>query len=224
MELLTWISEHPESVLSGFLLPIVLVWMNNHYNLKSKEKEKEFERGFNLDTEQISHERVIHSSLIKILFEIQKLYISLSCDPNKEVDCISMASTEFQNCFAKHQATISDNQIFLSSDVVNELYKFYNKVGEILVELNNIKASGEPSIAKVCVYDHSQELADIILNIQEKFVDKRQKLFGDLRVIREEMKAFKTYCGPPPPGPLRERYEKVMRDLARLPEPVTLQV
>jgi hypothetical protein len=215
--------EHPEivvTVLSGFLLPVILVWLNNYFNLKSKQKDREIDRNFTVDAEQISHERIIHSSLVKILFEIQKLYISLCCDLAKQEDCITNASSEFQNCFAKYQATISDNQIFLSSDVVNELYRFYNKVGEILIDLNNIKAAGEPSVARVCVYDHSQELADMILNIQEIFIQKRQKLFGDLRLIRSEMKAFRTCCGPPPPGPLRVRYGEVMSQLQGLPEPI----
>ncbi|MEM6632720.1 MAG: hypothetical protein AAF694_23820, partial [Bacteroidota bacterium] len=195
MDWLTFISEHPEivvTVLSGFLLPIILVWLNNRYNLKTKEKEQELTREFKFSDEQVSHEKIIHSSLVKILFEIQKLYISLSCDPEKEQDCIVDASKEFQTCFAKYQGIISDNQIFLQSKVVNELYRFYNVIGEILVELNQIRQTGEQEIARVCVYDRSQELADIILNIQEIFVGKRKNLFGDLKVIREEMKEFKT--------------------------------
>lgn len=90
MDLLTFLSEHPEiivTVSSGFLLPIILVWLNNRYNLKQKEKEQEIAREFNREDEQISHEKIIHSSLVKILFEIQKLYISLSCEPGKEEDC-----------------------------------------------------------------------------------------------------------------------------------------
>ncbi|GAA0189254.1 hypothetical protein GCM10009122_49200 [Fulvivirga kasyanovii] len=226
MDLLTFISEHPEivvTVLSGFLLPIILVWLNNRYNLKTKEKEQEITREFKFTDEQVSHEKIIHSSLVKILFEIQKLYISLSCDPEKEKDCIVDASKEFQSCFAKYQGIISDNQIFLESQVVNELYKFYNTIGEILVELNQIRQNDDQEIARICVYDRSQELADIILNIQEIFVGKRQNLFGDLKVIREEMKEFKTCCGPPPPGELRDRYDKVMKELNKLPEPVELK-
>jgi len=220
-----FLSEHPEvivTVLSGFLLPIILVWLNNRYNLKTKEKEKEIEREFKFDNEQVSHEKIIHSSLIKILFEVQKLYISLSCDPEKEADCIVDATKEFQNCFAKYQGIISDNQIFLKSKVVNELYRFYNTVGEVLIDLNAIKNSGEHSIARVCVYDRTQELADIILNIQEIFVSKRKKLFGDLKIIRSEMKEFKTCCGPPPPGELRDRYDIVMKELKKIPEPFEL--
>ena len=221
-----FLTEHPEviiTVLSGFMLPIILVWLNNYYNLRSKGKEKEIERDFNIDNEQVSHEKIIHSSLIKILFEIQKLYISLSCDPEKEEDCIVNASSQFQISFAKYQSIISDNQIFLTSSVVNELYRFYNKVGEILIDLNRIKSAGHPSIARICVYDHSQELADIILNIQEAFINKRQKLFGDLKVIRKEMKQFRNCCGPPPPGPLREKYKNIMTELQNIPEPINLK-
>ncbi len=222
----TFFSEHPEvivTILSGFLLPIILVWLNNRYNLKTKEKEQELQREFKFNDEQVSHEKIIHSSLVKILFEIQKLYISLSCDPEKEKDCIVDATKEFHSCFAKYQGIISDNQIFLKSKVVNELYKFYNVIGEILVELNQIKNSGQQEIARVCVYDRSQELADIILTIQEIFVSKRQKLFGDLKVIRAEMKDFKTCCGPPPPGELRDRYNEVMKGLKEIPEPLELK-
>lgn len=43
--------EKPElliTVLSGFLLPVILVWLNNHYNLRSKSKEKELEVRFSM--------------------------------------------------------------------------------------------------------------------------------------------------------------------------------
>lgn len=225
MEWTKFFSEHPETIvtiLSGFLLPIVLVWLNNRYNLKQKEKEHEISREFNREDEQVSHEKIIHSSLVKILFEIQRLYISLSCEPNNNDDCILNASIEFQKSFGKYQAIISDNQIFLQSKVVNELYKFYNLIGEILVELNQIRESGNQNVARVCVYDRSQELADIILTIQGIFVDKRSKLFGDLKVIRDEMKDFRTCCGPPPPGPLRERYDIVIKEIRNLPRDLEL--
>ena len=225
MDWLTFFSDHPEiivTILSGFLLPIILVGLNNRYNLKRKAKEQEIEREYKFDDEQLNHEKIIHSSLVKILFEVQKLYISLSCDPEQEKDCIVDATKDFQTCFAKYQGIISDNQIFLQSKVVNELYKFYNTVGEILIELNQIRASGERGIARICVYDRSQELADTILNIQEIFISKRKKLFGDLKVIREEMKEFNTCCGPPPPGELRDKYDKVMKGLKEIPEPLEL--
>jgi len=102
--------------------------LNNRYNLKQKEKEYEIQRDYNREDEQISHEKIIHSSLVKILFEIQKLYISLSCEPGNEDDCILEASKEFQLSFAKYQSGNSDNQIFLQSKVVNQLYKFYNTI------------------------------------------------------------------------------------------------
>lgn len=219
------LAEHPEiivMVLSGFLLPIILVWLNHKYNFKTKEKEQELSRESRFSDEQVSHEKVIHSSLVKILFEIQKLYISLSCDPENEKDCISNAAKEFQACFAKYQGIISDNQIFLESKVVNELYRFYNIIGEILVELNQIRQTGQQDIARVCVYDRSQDLADLILNIQEIFINKRKNLFGELKVIRDEMKNFKTCCGPPPPDELRDRYEKILNELKKLPDPIKL--
>jgi hypothetical protein len=205
-------SMHPEllvTILSGFLLPLFLVRMNYMYNLKSKDQEKQLEQAHSINLERINHEKVIHSSLVKILFEIQKLYISLSCDPVSE-ECVVSATRDFQSCFSKHQATISDNQIFLESNVINELYGFYNNVGKILIELNEINASGNREIAKVCVYNNSQLLADSILNIQEVFIKKRENLFGELKLLREEMKNFKTCCGPPPSVEQSAKYQEIM--------------
>lgn len=219
------ITEHPElvvTIFSGFLLPIILVWLNQRYNLKSKEKEKEIERSFTFNREHVNHEKVIHSSLIKILFEIQKLYINLSCDSDHD-SCITDAVKEFQKDFSKYQGIISDNQIFLKSKVVNELYKFYNKIGEILINLNEINKTKEHELARVCVYDGAQDLANFILNIQEVFLSKRKSLYGELKIIRTEMKDFQTCCGPPPPGELRDRYNKVMREIKKIPEPVELK-
>ena len=227
MNILTFFENHPETlitILSGFLLPIILVWLNNKYNLKTKKEENKIDLNYRINSEQITYEKVIHSSLIKILFEIQKLYISLSCDPKKENDCILNATQEFHSSFAKYQSIISENQIYLESKVVNLLYKFYNTIGNILVELNQIRQTTEQEISRVCVYDQSQILADIIIDIQQIFIGKRTSLYDELKLIRSEMGEFRTCCGPPPDEKLRAKYNQVLKELTKLPNIESLQI
>lgn len=93
MNLLTEKPEILVTILSGFLLPIILVWLNNYYNLKQKDKEKELELKYSTKNDLKNQEKAVYSSLSKILFDVQQLHVALSgtcIDQN----CINNAVTK----------------------------------------------------------------------------------------------------------------------------------
>src|SRR5690606_8446460 len=113
--------------LTAVILPLTILWMTNRQNrkLKDRDYENELKRAEfmkNLEgttTEGIKkadHERLVHSSLVKILFDVQTLHIALSgsCVDYK---CVDDAMERFRVSFAKYQEAIADNQLFLSSKV-----------------------------------------------------------------------------------------------------------
>ena len=201
------------------ILPIMILWITNRNARKQKEKDQEFElkklkASKELDTsselslKRKSHENVLHSALIKILFQVQKLHISLS---GKCVDytCIDNAVDEFQNEFTKQQALISQNQIYLNSFITNRLYKFYNLLGELLVELKEIRDSNQFEIAIASVYNYSIHLAEEIIEIQENLASKRKELKNQFNKLK--VPYFKSCCGQEPPPEIKEQYERIRK-------------
>ncbi len=212
----------------GVLLPIYILWLTGRQNKKIKEleqqndilkivKAKEIEGNFIIEDAKKQHEKVVHSSLIKILFEVQKLHISLSgnCVDYK---CLNEATNNFKESFSKYQSIISDNQIYLSSSVTNSLYKFYKNLGELMIEINEIENKKEYDLAIVPVYDYSEILANIIIEIQENFIKKRQDLISEFNKI--ELTDFTGCCGKQPPKHLRDKYYLLKENLENLGEPL----
>ena len=210
------------------ILPFLILWLSGRQNRKIKEVEtdfeldkikqsKIFERNLLSESEKKDHEKIVHSSLIKILFEVQKLHIALSgsCVDYK---CIEEASSNFKDAFSKYQSIISDNQIYLSSKVTNNLYRFYKSLDELMIEINEIQYKKEYDMAIVAVYDYSRILAEDIISIQEEFIRKRKELNTDFNKI--ELTDFLGCCGRQPPKEQREKYYKLKNELNNLGEPI----
>ena len=210
------------------MLPIIILWLTGRQGRKIKKLETDFEINkifetkkleskFSTDAEKKEHEKVVHASLIKILFEVQSLHIALSGNC-VDFKCIEDATNNFKDAFAKYQSVISDNQIYLSSQVTNSLYKFYKTLGQLMIELKEIQQNKFYDIAIVAVYDYSQLLADEILNIQEAFIKQRSDLTAEFNKI--ELTDFKACCGQQPPQEQREKYYKLMRQINNLGTPI----
>jgi hypothetical protein len=211
------------------ILPIFILWLNGRQTRKNKQvdqkyeidkftKTKELEQSFASNREKRDHEKIVHSSLIKILFEVQKLHISLSgnCTNFK---CLEDATNNFKEAFSKYQSIIADNQIYLSSGITNLLYSFYNTLGQLMIELQDIQEAKNYDLAIVPVYDYSQKLADNIIDIQELFISKRADLTTDFNRI--ELTDFKACCGHQPPKHLRSKYYLLKNQINNLGEPLT---
>lgn len=210
------------------ILPIVILWLTGRQSRRIKKLEQEFdinkvakvkelELAHGINKEKKEHEKLVHSSLIKILFEVQKLHISLSgnCVDYK---CLSTAANDFKEAFTKYQSIISDNQIYLSSSITNSLYSFYKTLGQLMIEIKELQDSNNFDVAIVPVYEFSQQLADIIIEIQEKFIQNRSDLFTEFNKI--ELTEFRACCGQQPNENLRKKYYNLKRQIDNLGEPL----
>ena len=211
------------------ILPIFILWLTGRQSRRIKQleqgfdidkfsKTKELEQTFTSNREKRDHEKIVHSSLIKILFEVQKLHIALSgnCVDYK---CLDEATANFKDSFTKYQGIISDNQIYLSSGITNLLYSFYKTLGQLMIEVQEIQQAKNYELAIVPVYDYSQQLADKIIDIQEAFISKRTDLTTEFNKI--ELTDFKSCCGQQPPDHLRKKYYSLKHQLDNLGEGLT---
>lgn len=226
-------------VAPSVILPIFILCLTNRNARKTKIADQEFELKkiesskiiddkFTIENQKKNHEIIVHSSLIKILFEVQKLHIALSgncIDSN----CISEATKSFSDSFAKYQSIISENQIFLSSKVTNLLYKFYKDLGQLMIELKNINEANEFQCGIVPVYNYSQNLADTLISIQSEFVTKRDYLEAEFKEIH--LPEFRNCCGNPPTKAQQELYVKMKqkRDVVKsqlevLPDRIKIEI
>jgi len=236
-----WISFFDSLKIFGpaVILPIVILYLTNRNSRKIKQLElehasklklveqqhdinriseaKRIENSFMTKNERQGHEKLVHITLIKILFEVQRLHINLSGNC-VDFKCIDDCTKEFKDTFTKYQNIIAENQIYLSSHVTNTLYKFYKRLGGLLIELKDIQNSQSFDLAIVAVYEASTELADYIIQIQEEFVKKRTDLENEFNSI--ELTDFKECCGQQPPEQDRTRYYQLRGKIINLPDPI----
>lgn len=198
------------TVLSGFLLPIILVWLNNFYNLRSKNKEKELDAKFSAKEELRQQEKSIYASLSKILFDVQQLHVSLSGNCIDE-NCINDAVSKFDNSITKYHEEISDNLLYMSSTVINDIYLFYGKLSDLKINLKEFNNSKSFEMAHVLVYLFSSELAEIVTDLQEKLLKKRIGL--QIEFDRTKQKMMNHCCGTKPPPELIEKYHTLQKQL-----------
>ena len=212
-ELLKILSEKPEiivTILSGFLLPIALVWLNNHYNLKNKTKEKELDVKYNSKEEIRTQEKAVYASLSKILFDVQQLHVSLSGTCVDE-NCIKNALEKFDVSITKYHKEISNNLLYMSSKVINDIYKFYSRISDLKISLMEFNDSKNFEMAHVSVYLISTELAEIVIGIQENLIENKTDLKIEFDKTQQEM--VKYCCGRKPPRELFDKYLTLLKQL-----------
>lgn len=200
---------------SSFLLPIAILYLNNRQNTKLKSVEARIATDkaiAELDAKS-KHERnsrkaasadVLHSSLVKLLFEVQRLHIQLST-ACVDYSCIDKAIEGFNEAFTKYQSIIADNQLNLSPRAINLLYAFYKDLSSLLIELNNFKTKSATELAIVSVFKHSQRLSDYLISIQELILRERDELESDFD--RSQLDILRQCCGREPSYELQEQYE-----------------
>jgi hypothetical protein len=203
------ITEKPEiiiTVLSGFLLPIALVWLNNHYNFKSKNKEKELDIKYNSKEEIRNQEKSVYASLSKILFDVQQLHVSLSGTCIDE-NCINNSVSKFDESVTRYHEEISNNLLYMASEVIDDIYRFYGKLSDLKISLKEFNDSKNFEMAHVLVYHYSSELAEILIDIQDRLLKRRSDL--DIEFDRTKQEMMKYCCGRKPPKELLLKFEEL---------------
>ena len=216
-------------VVSSFLLPIIILFLNNRHNrqlktietesaIRKTSQEKELDIEFESKATKRNHENIVHSSLVKILFEVQRLHVELS-GACVEFKCIEDAIHRFQEAFVKYQGIISDNQLALSPVVTNHVYAFYRLLSELLIELKELAATDSVDVAIVSAYNHAQALADEIIQIQSVVLKERNELVREFR--RADMERMRNCCGRQPTRAQIAKYNALKETVEQLPpEPV----
>lgn len=197
-------------LLTSVILPIGILWLTNRHNRKLKELEKTLELKFKTKDSIREQEKRVYASLSKILFDVQQLHVALS-GTCVDTSCIVDGLKKFDNSVSKCHDDIANNMLYLSSEAINLIYEFYNLIGQLKIQLQELDKKKEYSIANVTVYFAAQNLADTIIQIQELFISSR----SDLKIEFDKLKQQKMRycCGQVPPKILQDKYEKVRTEM-----------
>lgn len=191
-------------LLTGVMLPLGILWMTNRYNKKLREAEKTLELKNNSKEDLREQKKMVYSSLSKILFDIQQLHESLSGNCS-DSGCIANGLKKFDESVFKYHGVISNNMLYLSSPVINLIYKFYREVSEMKSALSGINELKAFDMAKVAVFYSSQLLAETVIDVQEIFVKERSDL--KVQFDRSQQGIMKQICGMPPSKEIQEKYK-----------------
>jgi hypothetical protein len=187
-------------ILTGVLLPLGILWLTNRNNRQLKQIEKNIELQFKTKDDIREQEKKVYSSLSKILFDVQQLHVSLS---GKCVDenCITNSLIRFDAAIGKCHDDIADNMLYLSSDAINLIYKFYNSIGQLKIHLQELDKRNEYEMSNVAVYYASQELAEL-------FISQRAEL--KLQFDKAKQQMMRYCCGKEPSKELKDRYDALV--------------
>lgn len=194
-------------VLTGVILPLGILYLTNRNNRKLKEVEKNLDLRYKAKDDIRDQEKKVYSSLSKILFDVQQLHVSLSGNC-VDKGCIVEALKKFDLSVSKCHDEIANNMLYLSSDAINLIYTFYNHIGRLKIQLQELDKRKEYQMANVTVYYASQLLADTLIKIQELFVSERSELKVEFDKAKQEMMRY--CCGQEPPKESKEKYDKLI--------------
>lgn len=191
-------------ILTGVFLPLGILWLTNRNNRQLKRIEKNLDLQYKTKDDIREQEKKVYASLSKILFDVQQLHVALSgrC---VDTSCIIDALKKFDLSVSKCHDEIADNMLYLSSDAINLIYKFYNSIGQLKIQLQELDKRKEYEMANVVVYYSSQHLADSLIEIQDLFISQRSELKVQFDKTKQEMMRY--CCGQEPPKELKEKYE-----------------
>lgn len=191
-------------LLSGVILPLGILWLTNRHNRKIKKIEKDLDLQYKSKDDIREQEKKVYSSLSKILFDVQQLHVALSgiCI---DTGCIQNGLPKFDAAISKCHEDIANNMLFLSSQPINLIYTFYNIIGQLKIQLQEIDKRKDYEMANVTVYYSSQQLADALIEIQDLFISQRSELKVQFDKTKQQM--MKYCCGQEPPEELKRKYE-----------------
>ena len=197
-------------IITGLILPVGLVWINNRNTRKIKELEKELDQKYKGKEDVKNQEKAIYSSLSKILFDVQQLHVALS-GTCVDKNCIENAMAKFDTSITKYHEEISNNLLYMPSNIINSIYSFYSKISDLKIALKEFNDSKNFEMAHVSVYMHSTELAETLIDIQDKLVEKDASLKKNFDKTQQQM--MKYCCGRKPPKELFDKYLKLLMEM-----------
>jgi hypothetical protein len=195
---------------TGVLLPLGILWLTNRHNRKQKESEKSLDIKYNSKEDLRHQKRMIYASLSKILFDLQQLHTSLS-DTATDSDSIINAIKRFEVSISKYHGDISNNMLYLSSPVINLIYKFYSQINELKIELRELSILKANDMARISVFYYSQDMADTLIEVQEIFI--RERIDYQVQFDKAQQGMMKKSFGPSPPDEMKAKYDRIKQTL-----------
>jgi hypothetical protein len=183
------------------------------HHRKQKETEKSLDNKYTSKKHLRRQEKVIYSSLSKTLFDVQQMHSSLS-GVSLDNECITNAVKQFDLSVSKYHKDISKNMLYMSSQVINLIYKFYRQINDFKVEIKEISNRQVFDVVLVSVFYSARGLADTVIEIQEIFIKELSVLKVHFDKTQQEM--MRSFCGPAPSEALIEKYKKFKQTLAAM--------
>lgn len=198
------------------VLPILILWITKSAYRKIRENDQKFELeklernkqlGVDLYFERMrnDYDARLNGYLLKILFDIQKLQVSFA----GKIDGrhVNRGLSDFQKKYKENQSEIAEFQFYLSPNLSNNLFKFFSKVNEFLVEIKEIKDLKKYELTAVSVYHFSIQLAEEIIETQNLLV--KEKGYSNVEIKFLDIPYFKKSCGELPPVSILQEYEEL---------------
>jgi hypothetical protein len=195
---------------TGIVFPLVFVFLNNRHSRKMKETDKKLDLDFQSKEDIRKQEKLVYSSLSKILFDVQQLHVNLS-GTCVDKNCIQDALKKFDESVNKCHEVIADNMLYLSSKSINQVYTFYNQISDLKIRLKKLNEEKHFDLAHVVVYYSSQNLANTVIGLQELFLKERTELQIEFDKTHQDM--MKYCCGQEPPKELIYKYNQLKNTL-----------
>ncbi len=216
-------------VVSSFLLPVIILFLNNRQTQKIKEiesesslkklqEEKDVARKHDFIKRQEEDESAVYGALVNMLFDVQKLYIDLSVDCSNG-QCVTDALKKFEKSLEKNHKAISTRLVRLPSVITGIVYGFYQKIGSLIIELKQIQQSKAPELCYVCVFNHGTVIADDIIELHKVIstqYDNLKKVFNETH-----LRSVRGCCGTPPSDDLKRKYDELAEELKIRNDPRT---
>lgn len=197
-------------LLTGVILPISILLITNWHTRKSKTLDKELDIKYNSKEDIRQQEKSVYASLSKLLFDVQQLHVELSGSCVDE-DCINRAIEKFEKSGTKFHEEIAENMLYLSSKVIDDIYRFYNKMSDLKIRLREFNSSKNFDMAHVLVHYLSRDLATILMDIQDRLLKKRSDDEIEFDRTMQEMMLY--CCGHEPPQELKDKYLNLIEQL-----------
>ena len=143
-------------------------------------------------------EKSVYASLSKVLFDVQQLHVSLSGSCVSK-NCINDAVSKFDKSVTKYHEEISNNLLYMSSAVIDDIYRFYSKLSDLKINLKEFNDSKNFEMAHVLVYYFSSELAEILIDLQDRLLKERRWIQIEFDRTKKTKKMMKYCCGTKPP-------------------------
>ncbi|MDM4018150.1 hypothetical protein [Roseiconus lacunae] len=214
-------------VISSFFLPIAILFLTNRQARKLKEiessldisksqQQQKYSDSREFSKQQSADQAFVYGCLVTLLFDVQRLHIDLSIDC-QNINCVKDALARFDKSLTENHSSIASRLSQLPSAVTGVVYRFYQKLGELIIDLRSLERSDDFELCYVATYQHSQELANEVISLHRAISERYETLKAEYDEMH--LQSIRTCCGRAPHPGFVERFKRVKQELADRNDP-----